>query len=98
MDEKQEYCSCSAKHLVDLYERLREYALNTLGSPLQVYGLGVLMLRGMPAWIKAAADYTNIHYHRDNNDMRNNNLQSNQLHEILAEMVIQYCHTQEVSR
>lgn len=100
MDEKQEHCLCNAKRFRDLYERLREYALHTLESPAQVYGLGVIMLRGMPAWIKAVAAYTNMQYYTNNKELRTIKIQSverNQLEEILAVMVIQHCHKQEVS-
>lgn len=96
----QELYTCSAEHLRELYERLRDYMLNTLDNAGEVYGLGVIVLRGMPAWIKAASLYAaDLDCHPNNKGLEAIRLQpveKTQLQEILADVLIQHCH-REVS-
>ena len=47
----------AADPLCELYEQLRSYVLAACDVPGQVYGLGVMLQRGMGAWIKAASEY-----------------------------------------
>ena len=99
MLDGQEQNSCSAERLHELYELLREYTLNALDNPVPVYGLGVFLLKGMPAWIKAASHYADVQCQPDNNGREPIRLQAidkTQLQEILADMLIQHCH-REVS-
>jgi hypothetical protein len=100
MGDSQEQNPCSAKRLHELYERLREYVLNALDNPSPVYGLGVIVLRGMPAWIKAASLYAaDLDCHPGNKGLEAIRLQpveKTQLQEILADVLIHQCY-REVS-
>jgi hypothetical protein len=46
--------------LCDHYEHLRSYVLKTYDTPVQVYGLGVMLQKGMRAWIEATSDHFQI--------------------------------------
>ena len=95
MGDGQEQYSCSAERLCELYEQLREYVLNALDNPAQVYGLGVILLRGMHAWIKAASQYADVQCPSNNNKLQSIRLQpveNAQLQQILADVLIQHCH------
>jgi hypothetical protein len=100
MGDGQKPYACSAGHLRELYERLRDYMLTALANPGEVYGLGVIVLRGMPAWIKAASLYAaDLDCHPDKKGLEAIRLQpveKTQLQEILADVLIQHCH-REVS-
>ena len=99
MGEGQEQYPCNAQRLRELYERLRDYVLNALDNPAPAYGLGVIVLRGMPAWIKAASHYAGFESQSENNGLENIRLEpieKAQLQQILADVLIQHCH-REVS-
>jgi hypothetical protein len=99
MSDGQEQYPCSAERLRELYERLRDYVLNALDKPIEVYGLGVIVLRGMSAWIKAASQYADVQCHPEKHGRESIRLQpieKTQLQQILADVLIQHCH-KEVS-
>lgn len=48
----------AADPLCKLYEQLRSYVLEASDVTGQVYGLGVMLRRGMRAWIAATLEYT----------------------------------------
>ena len=43
--------------LIDHYELLRAYAFKNINISIPVYGLGVMMQKGMKAWIEAFSDH-----------------------------------------
>jgi len=95
MGDGQEHYSCSTTRLRELYERLRAYALTTLEPPVQVYGLGVIMFRGMAAWINTAKSYAEVQHIAGNNGLKPVGMpedERTQLQEILAEVLMQHCH------
>jgi hypothetical protein len=54
--------------LCDHYEHLRSYALKTYATPVQAYGLGVLLQKGMRAWIEATSDHFQVELFYSNID------------------------------
>ena len=76
MLDGQEQYPCGAERLHELYEQLREYTLNALDNPVQVYGLGVFLLKGMPAWIQAASHYADAQCQPNNSGREPVRLQS----------------------
>ncbi len=54
--------------LCDQYELLREYVLKATDIPVQAYGLGVMMQKGMRAWIEATSDHFQANSFQDNID------------------------------
>ncbi len=54
--------------LCDRYENLRCYVLQASGVPGQVYGLGVMLQKGMLSWIEAMFDHLQIEAVYDNTD------------------------------
>lgn len=47
----------AADVLCEHYEQLRCYVLEASGIPGQVYGLGVILQKGMLAWTEAVSDH-----------------------------------------
>ena len=99
MGDEQEHNPCDAQRLGEFYERLRDYMLNAFDKAAPAYGLGVIVLRGMPAWIKAVSHYAGLESQSENNGRENIRLEpieKTQLQQILADLLIQHCH-REVS-
>ena len=46
--------------LCEHYEQLRGYVLEASDMPGQVYGLGVLLQKGMRAWIEATCEHCQV--------------------------------------
>lgn len=46
--------------LCEHYEQLRGYVLSASDMPGQVYGLGVLLQKGMRAWIEATCEHCQV--------------------------------------
>lgn len=96
MSDSHEHYPCDARRLGELYERLREHALDVWGTPAPVYGLGVIVLKGMPAWAKAASQYADAQRQPDNNQQENiirlETVEKTQLQRILADVLVQHCH------
>lgn len=93
MGDGQEHYPCNAQRLGELYERLRDYMLNA-ATAAPAYGLGVIVLRGMPAWIKAASLYAGLESQSENNgrdSIRLEPVEKAQLQQILADVLIQHC-------
>jgi len=93
MGDGQEHYPCNAQRLGELYERLRDYMLNA-DKAAPAYGLGVIVLRGMPAWIKAASHYAGLESQSENNgreSLRLEPIEKTQLQQILADVLIQHC-------
>jgi hypothetical protein len=96
--ESQRY-PCSAERLRELYERLRDYVFKTVDTPAQIHGLGVIVLRGMAAWIETASQYAQGEDHFDTTRRGTVALQSvekTQLQAVLTDMIMYHCH-REVS-
>ena len=100
MSDSHEHYLCNAQRLRELYERLREQALDAFDKPAPTYGMGVIVLKGMPAWVRAASQYAALESQPDNNEqesiIRLETIEKTQLQQILAEVLVQHCH-REVS-
>ena len=46
--------------LCEHYEQLRHYVLEASDMPDQVYGLGVMLQKGMRAWIEATCEHSQV--------------------------------------
>ena len=46
--------------LCEHYEQLRGYVLEACDMPGQVYGLGVMLQKGMRAWIEATCEHSQV--------------------------------------
>ena len=46
--------------LCEHYEQLRRYVLSASDMPGQVYGLGVMLQKGMRAWIEATCEHSQV--------------------------------------
>jgi hypothetical protein len=68
--------------LCDHYEHLRSYVLKTYDMPVQAYGLGVMLQKGMCAWIEAASDHFQV-------ELFYSNIDSNEPLETLSPMQTQ---------
>jgi len=100
MSDSHGHYPCNAQRLRELYEQLREQALDALDKPASAYGLGVIVLKGMPAWVNAASQYAALESQPDNNGqertIRLETVEKTQLQRILADVLVQHCH-REVS-
>lgn len=68
--------------LCDHYEHLRSYVLKTYDTPVQAYGLGVMLQKGMRAWIEATSDHFQV-------ELFYSNIDSNEPLETLSPMQTQ---------
>ena len=95
MLQEQQHYPCSAERVGELYERLRDYVLQTVDTPAQIYGLGIMMLKGMAAWIEAASEYAQREDHFDNTGRETVALQTvekAQFLAVLTDVMMYHCH------
>ena len=82
------------------YEQLRNYALNSLKGPRHIYGFGVILLKGMLAWIEAMLKFNTAKDLFKELDNQNQTIletnENTKLCEILAEIITKNCYPEVI--
>jgi len=78
--------------LCDHYEQLRSYTLKTTDIPVHLYGLGVMLQKGMQTWIEATSEHfqaSSFHDNIDSNEsLKTLSPMQTQLAGIMADIII----------